>query len=76
MLRENKISVYQSICKDSLKDQLSMAEEMKIPFALIFGQREAMSDSIIIKDIEKQINKTVPLSKLISELEKIIKKLK
>ena len=76
MLRENKISVYQSICKDSLKDQLSMAEEMKIPFALIFGQREAMSDSIIIKDIEKQINRTVPLSKLISELEKIIKKTK
>ena len=73
MLRQNKIPVYQSICKDSMRDQLVAAEEMKIQYALIFGQKEAIENSIIIKDMKKQINETVTIDKLIPKLKKILK---
>lgn len=72
-LREEKIPVFQSICKDSMRDQLSIVEEMNLPFALIFGQKEALEGNIIIKDMKKGINDIVAIDKLIPRLKKILK---
>lgn len=71
ILRRAGITVYQSIAKDSLGDQLSLASDMDIPFALIFGQKEAMSNCIILKDMKKQTQETICIEDLVDTLKKI-----
>ncbi len=69
-LRKARITVSHSLSKDSLKGQLKMAAKLKIPFALIYGQKEALDDTIIVRDMEMSSQETVPLSQLIDYLRK------
>lgn len=69
-LRHSGISVYQSIAKDSLGEQLSMASEMNVPYALIYGQKEAMSNTIILKDLKKQTQEIIKIEDLVDILKK------
>ncbi len=64
ILRKAKISVYQSITKDSLGAQLGYAEGMNIPYSIIFGQKEAMDGTVIIRNMETRSQDTVEISKL------------
>jgi histidyl-tRNA synthetase len=73
-LRKNNIPIVESLGKESLKGQLRSADKMGSPFALIFGQKEAFEETIIIRDLESGIQETVPLTKLAYSLKKKLKK--
>lgn len=64
ILRKNKIPVYQSLSKDSLGGQLAVAEEMGVPYCIIFGQKEAMDKTVIVRDMKKHSQDTVKIEKL------------
>lgn len=64
ILRKAKISIHQSLSKDSLSQQLAIAEKLAVPYALIFGQKEALENSVIVRDMATRSQETVPITKL------------
>jgi histidyl-tRNA synthetase len=64
ILRKAHVPIMQSLSKDSLSAQLAVAEKSGAPFALIFGQKEAMEHSVIVRNMETRSQETVPLDDL------------
>ena len=65
ILRKGKIPIAQSISKDNLGAQLAMAEKSGINHAIIFGQKEALEDSVIVRDMSNRSQETIKLSNLL-----------
>lgn len=64
ILRKGKIPIYQSLSKDRLSAQIALAEEMKIPFMIIIGHKEALEESAIIRNMKNRSQETVPIKDL------------
>ena len=64
ILRKSRIPVKQSLSKDSLSVQLSMAEKLEIPYCIIFGQMEAMHNTVIVRDMKTHSQDTVKIEEL------------
>jgi len=72
--RKQKIQVSESFGRDSLKAQLARANKIGVKYALILGQREALENQILIRDMATGKQETVKLDNLVREVEKRIKK--
>lgn len=64
ILRKARIPVHQSISKDSLSAQLSSAEKMEVPYCVIFGQKEAMDNTVIVRNMNTRSQDTVKIDAL------------
>ena len=73
MLRAAKIPTYQSLSRDKLSSQLSIAENLKIPYTIIMGQKEAMENSVIVRYMVNRSQETVYLPDLRKYLGKILR---
>lgn len=71
MLRKSKIPVYQAISKDNLGSQLALAEKLAIPYVLIFGQKESIDNTAIVRNMKDHSQKIVKLDKLVDYLKKL-----
>ena len=71
ILRENKVPVYQNLSKDSLSTQLANASQMGTPYCIIFGQKEAMDGTVIIRDMKTHSQDTVKIEKLSEYIKKL-----
>ena len=71
ILRKAHVPIAQSLSKDSLGSQLAIAEKLSIPHALIFGLKEALDDSVIVRDMGNRSQETVKLSKLLEYLKEL-----
>jgi len=71
MLRKSKIPVHQAISKDNLGSQLALAEKLNIPYVLIFGQKEAIDGTTIVRNMKDRSQKVVKLDDLIDYLKKL-----
>lgn len=71
ILRKAHIPIAQSLSKDSLGSQLGIAEKLSIPYAIIFGVKEAIDDSVIVRDMKSRSQETVKLSKLLEYLKEL-----
>ena len=71
VLRQNKIPVRQSLSKDSLGSQLAIAEKSNIPHTLIFGQKEALENTILVRDMANRSQTTVDIDKLAKYLKSL-----
>ncbi len=71
ILRKAHISIAQSLSKDSLSAQLAIAEKLNIPYTIIFGQKEALEDSVIVRDMSTRSQDTVKLPKLLEYLKEM-----
>jgi histidyl-tRNA synthetase len=72
--REARISVAESLGRDSLKAQLAKADKVRVAYTLILGQKEALEGRIIIRDMKTGKQKTVNLDKVVKEIKKRLKK--
>lgn len=72
ILRKSKFPVIQSISKDKLGAQLGHAEKLGVKYVMIFGQREALDNTVIIRNMETRSQDTVK----IVDLKEYIKKIK
>ncbi len=70
-LRKAKIPVMKALSKDSLQAQLSVAEKIGVPYTIIFGHKEALEGTVIIRAMKNRSQKTVKIEKMIDELKKI-----
>ncbi len=71
ILRKAHVPIAQSLSKDSLGSQLAIAEKLNIPYALIFGVKEAIDNSVIVRDMGSRSQDTVKLSKLLEYLKEL-----
>ncbi|MDP3963428.1 MAG: histidine--tRNA ligase [bacterium] len=69
-LRRAGFRVMESFGRNSIKSQLKIANREETGIALILGQKEALDGTIIVRDMTAGTQETVPLSKLINELQK------
>jgi histidyl-tRNA synthetase len=53
-----------------VKNQLKQAEEYKSPIALIMGQKEAMDDMVILRDVKSGMQEVFSYDKIIDEVRK------
>ena len=63
-LRKEKISVDQSLSRDKLSVQLQIAEKMNIPYVIIMGQKEAMENSVVVRNMQTMSQNTVKTEEL------------
>ena len=71
ILRKAHIPIAQSLSKDSLGSQLAIAEKLNIPYAIIFGVKEALDNSVIVRNMENRSQDTVKLDKLLEYLKEM-----
>lgn len=71
ILRQAKVPLYQSLSKDKLQGQMAVAENLKIPYTIIMGQKEAMEDSVIVRDMPTRSQNTVKIDELAKYIEKL-----
>ena len=72
-IRKSGIEVRYSLSRDTIKGQLRMAARFGVRFALIFGQKEALEGTVILREMDTGIQETIPLEKIIDELKKRLK---
>jgi histidyl-tRNA synthetase len=70
-LRQAKIAVSQSLSKDKLAAQIASAEKLKIPYVIIMGQKEAMENSVVVRNMNTRSQDTILVKDLIPHLKKL-----
>jgi len=71
ILRKGKVPIAQSISKDNLGAQLAVAEKLGMHYAIIFGQKEAMENSVIFRDMSNRSQDTVKLPNLLEYIKNL-----
>jgi histidyl-tRNA synthetase len=65
MFRKANIPIAQSVTKESLKSQLKIAGKLETPLVLMMGQKEALENTVIVRDAVSGGQDIVPFSKII-----------
>ncbi|MFH0906755.1 MAG: histidine--tRNA ligase [bacterium] len=73
-LRKAGIETSSSFSKNTIRDQLDLANKLKARLSLIIGQKEAVDETVIIKDMVSGSQEVIPLSKIVQQVKKRIKK--
>ncbi|MCH7828853.1 histidine--tRNA ligase [Patescibacteria group bacterium] len=73
-LRKAKISIAESLGRDSLRTQLARADKLEVQYTLILGQREVLDETIVIRRMDTGEQVTVKMEKIVDELKKRLKK--
>jgi len=64
VLRKARVPIAQSLSKDGLGQQLAIAERSGAPYTIIFGQKEALDNTVIVRNMETRSQETVKLENL------------
>ena len=73
-LQKNGILASESFGRGSLKSQLRVADRLGVEITLIIGQKEAIDETIIIKDMVSGTQETVINDKIVAAVKRILKK--
>jgi histidyl-tRNA synthetase len=71
LLRAAKIPVFQSLPKDKIGAQVSMAEKTHTPFTVIIGKKEALDKTAIVRYTESREQHSVPIGELAAYLKNL-----
>jgi len=71
--RKAGIEAKSSLGRDSIKSQLRIAHRLGVRFALIFGQKEALDGTIIIREMDTGVQETLLLENIVDEIKKRLK---
>lgn len=69
-LISSKISVYDHFGDAGVKNQLKAAQTFKAPIALIMGQKEAMDEMVILRDVKSGMQEIISYDKIVEEVKK------
>ncbi len=73
-LRKAGVPIKASFGRDSIKSQLRIANRLGVKYTLIFGQKEALDETIIIREMSSGIQETVLLKNLVDEVKNRLKR--
>lgn len=69
-LSAEKVTVYDHFGNVGVKNQLKAAEQFHAPIALIMGQKEAMDEMVILRDVKSGMQEVISYDKIVSEVKK------
>lgn len=69
----HNVPIIESLGKDSITTQLEFATYIGSPIGLIFGQKEAYEETVMVRDMKTGMQETVPLKKIVEEVKKRLK---
>lgn len=72
-LEKNGILIAESFGRGSLKSQLRVANRLGVEITLIIGQKEALDETVIVKDMVSGTQETVTQARLVDAVKKILK---
>jgi len=73
LLRKAKIYTAESFAHESLKAQLRQADKLEVRYVIIIGQKEALDDTVILRDMKASTQEVVSGEKIVEELKKRLK---
>ncbi len=73
ILRKAGIPVHQSIGRDKMSTQTQFAHKKDVKYILLMGQKEALENSICVRHLETNSQKTIPLTNLVDYLQNLKK---
>lgn len=59
-----------SVDKDGIGGQLSRANKLSVPFAIIIGQKEVFDQTVILRDMASGAQEMIPVEKIVREMQK------
>ncbi len=65
-----RISVYDHFGQSGVKNQLKQASVYNAPIALIMGQKEAMDEMVILRDVKSGMQEVISYDKIVAEVKK------
>ncbi len=71
ILRKAGIPVHQSIGRDKMTTQTAFAHRKNVKYILLLGQKEALENSVCVRNMETNAQKTVPLDTLVDYLSEL-----
>ncbi|HHX58242.1 MAG TPA: histidine--tRNA ligase [Candidatus Moranbacteria bacterium] len=74
-LERSGIQVAESFGRGNLRSQLKQADRLKAPIVLIIGQREALDETVILKDMASGSQEVITFAKIVKEVKKRVKRL-
>ena len=75
-LQQGNVQVLESFGRGSIKSQLKAADRSGAKLAVIIGQKEALDETVIVRDMEVGSQEIIPQAKLMDYIKKILKKKK
>lgn len=69
-LTNQKVSVHDHFGQVGVKNQLKQADVFKAPIALIMGQKEAMDEMVILRDVKSGMQEVISYDKIVEEVKK------
>jgi histidyl-tRNA synthetase len=72
-LEKSGIGVAESFGRGNLRSQLRQADKLKVDLVLIIGQREALDETVIVKDMISGNQETMPFDRVAKEVKKRLK---
>ena len=74
--RQNRLIMAESFGRDSIKSQLKQANRLAVKFVLILGHKEALDNTILLRDMASGVQEVVKLDKVIAEIKRRLRKIK
>lgn len=71
ILRKAHVPTMQALSKDGISAQLGTAESLQIPYVVIFGQKEALEGTVIVRNMETRSQESVKIGEMAEYLKKI-----
>ena len=71
LLRQNHIPVYHYFGRDKITAQLSTAENLRVPYLLLIGQKEALDNTVTVRNMNTRAQITIKMSDLAEYLKHI-----
>lgn len=59
LLRQNRIAIYHFLGKDMITPQLMNAEALRVPYLLIVGQKEALDNTVTVRNVSTRAQDTI-----------------
>jgi len=72
-LKQSGLRVAEAFSKDSLKSQFKAADQLGASYAIILGQKEAVEEVLILRDMQSGIQENIKLAKIVDVLKKRLK---
>jgi histidyl-tRNA synthetase len=71
-LRKAKLPFAFSIGKEKMSSQIAQAEKLKTPIVLVMGQKEAVEDNVIVRNMETNSQETVGVDAVVDYIKTLL----
>ncbi|MBC7766521.1 hypothetical protein H7Y21_00810 [Arenimonas sp.] len=72
MLHHANILIHHDLSKDKISLQLQHAEKLNVPYLLLVGHREALQNSVMVRNMKNLSQESIELHNLIEYIKKIL----